>query len=1284
MRFYYWIDNTGRQERSTGVQRVVCNLAQVLVEDGHDLVPVRWCPRREEIVLAEERWTKGLARFGGPNLTAGREAGTALHLASAAAGRVDKTWLLLPEVPHAGRPEPPNLAVVLDYARFHGLRTAAVFYDLIPLRQPGYEEMARAHELYARALAAADLVLAISAYSARDLERWWAEEHHDPARLPRVLALPLPEEIRGLPRVTDPVPLPERPVRFIAVGTVEPRKNQVEVIRAFARLRGRRPDLELFLDIVGGVHHSVADVVDRLTADEERIRLHEYVSDGEMHSLVAASHATVFTSLYEGFGLPIAESLWRGKPCLCSDHGSIREIAVGGGCLMVPAADGTAIERGLEQLADDAALRQRLAEEACSRELRSWYEYGKEVVAVVAKAPEFRRVVVIEGSRGDGSAADELSRAGVSVRRLHWRSDSGALLPGTVRAGEVPVPGAGQLHKEWAVLPTATTSGQEEAAEILRAARGLGLRVALEIETEVPPSLASEADLALFQTVDARNAALDNALSSLTRTVTIRERFRVGTGVKAPRAIADSAPRIAAAGALRSPRRLYYWVDLTVQQRFNTGVQRVTRLLAATLQSKGIEIVPVKWDDAARAIAPISAEDAACLGKWSGPMLVPPHPLPDRFDGEWMVLPEIAVPMVPPGSDVVSMAHRLGMRIAAIFYDLIPSKMPEIYSQAARDAFDVYWRCLADADLLLPISWTAAADIQRWLAEARLRVPPLVPCPLAGAGAGTPRITRMRDEAADRAELQLLAVGTWEPRKNYPRLLRALRSAQERARRPIRLTVVGRRDGRDALDAEIEELASLVAVDLRDHVSDHELRDLHEAASATVFASCEEGFGLPVLESTWFGRPCLCHSGSAMAELVPGGGVLAVNMLDETSIADGLVRLADEPGLLGRLTEEAVARPIRSWDEYADDVVLALARANSPPGWPLPAIVQRRPLLSCAITTYNRAAWLSHSLPRLLEVTRAWRDVVEVVVCDNASTDETPDVVAQFRGETNFAAHRNGRNVGMLGNLGATARASRGAFVWLLGDDDLLTDGSIENVLDGLASHPDVEMAYMNYAYTLFDAPNEGSIEQVMADATPIAAGGPNRYVSHLRDVAGLNENLFTAIYTSAFRRDHALRAYQLDTRGDPFTSLATCVPSSVYALAALQDRPVWWVGDPAVVVNMNVSWLRWELLWRLERMPELYATAERQGVDPMRLDCYRLQHLAEAERWVRTAYLDAEEVIRTNFSMARLLERSKHLPELQERHLAGLRRAYRDAWHARRVVEDPIPPDELFAKYGL
>ena len=196
MKLYYWIDHTGPHDMSTGVQRVVRNLAAALVEDGHELIAVQWCPEREAIIHAEQPWITGLARFGGPELVTRPEAGTPIHL-SPVDDRLEGGWLLLPEVPHVAGDDAPKVAVALDYARFHWLRSAAVFYDLIPLRQPGYEEMKRSHAEYARALMAADLVLPISAFSARDIQSWWTEQGYDVSRLPQVRAVHSPRNAAG-------------------------------------------------------------------------------------------------------------------------------------------------------------------------------------------------------------------------------------------------------------------------------------------------------------------------------------------------------------------------------------------------------------------------------------------------------------------------------------------------------------------------------------------------------------------------------------------------------------------------------------------------------------------------------------------------------------------------------------------------------------------------------------------------------------------------------------------------------------------------------------------------------------------------------------------------------------------------------------------------------------------------------------------------------------------------------------------------------------------------------
>jgi glycosyltransferase involved in cell wall biosynthesis len=1301
-RIYYWVHHTALYPGNTGVQRVVRALGAALADRADvELIPVRWCPVQEAIIGAEAGAVETLARFDGPRLAAPACAGQPLHLAEA--GRLAGAWLLLPEVPHVDPDDAavPAPAAILDYARYYGLRPAAVFYDLIPLRVPGYEAMAPAHATYASVLAVCELVLPISRTAGEDLSAWWREQDHDPARLPPVRPVPLAAERTGMPREAAGAAPAGRAghLHLLALGTVEPRKNQLAVMAAVNRLRARRPDLRVEFDVVGNLHPAVAERATHLaSASAGAIRLLGYRSDEEVAALMRACDATVFLSLAEGYGLPVAESLWQGRPCLCSDSGSIGEIAEGGGCLTIDPADPDAIEGAIERLATDPALRHRLGAEACGRRLLDWAGYGDAILAELRQAPALARLVVLEGrAQGAGPLVEALRAAGAAVRRLHWRSDSAAWLPGGADGSEAVVrPGDGQLDRLWAILPLSTAAGLGEAMRGETEARALGLKVAVAISPDRPigalelRALAT-ADLLLFPTPAGRDAALALALRILPRTATLRRRFRVVADANAMLAeLGLERPRLSAAAALRRPRRVYYWAGLTATQPFNTGVQRVTRALGAALQRIGVDLVPVKWQPATGRLGSLSMQEAKALAAWGGPTPCKPTPLPADLRGEWLLLPEIVVPTVPPGSNPARLGRQLGMRVASIFYDAIPVKLQKGFPAVALEAFNLYAALFGEVDVALPISWSVAGDLRRYLAERGLAVPALVPCPLAGALPGTTRQREPQPGPAPGEPLRLLAIGTWEPRKNYPRVLRALMEARRLSPdRPIELAVVGRRAGYEALDAEIERLAAEAgAVTLHQHLSDEDVLALYRRSHATIFASWEEGFGLPVLESLWRGLPCLCHEGSSLAEVAPGGGALALNMLDEAAIARGIARLASEEGLLRRLGAEAVSRPIRDWDEYAEDVMMALARAGTAPSWPLPAVLaqpaRQRPLLSCAITTYNRANWLRHSLPRLLDAVRPYGAEVEVVVCDNASTDATPDVVARHAGAPGLTLRRNPANVGMLGNLGATARASNGRFVWLIGDDDLVVDGAIGTVLEGLRAHPDVEMAYLNYAYTNFSAPEEISdAASVIRHAKPIGHGGPNRYVRQLREVAAYNENLFTAIYACAFRRDHALRAYGQDIAGPPFSSLLTCVPSSVYALTALADRPAWWVGQPAVVVNMNVSWLRWALIWHLERMPDLFDAAELAGVDPVRVDRHRTKHAWNAGEWTRMALMEAEPAIREGTSIARLIERCKHLPAFGSE-LAKVHAAYAEAWQAGRIVADEDAPEALFERYGI
>ena len=165
-----------------------------------------------------------------------------------------------------------------------------------------------------------------------------------------------------------------------------------------------------------------------------------------------------------------------------------------------------------------------------------------------------------------------------------------------------------------------------------------------------------------------------------------------------------------------------------------------------------------------------------------------------------------------------------------------------------------------------------------------------------------------------------------------------------------------------------------------------------------------------------------------------------------------------------------------------------------------------------------------------------------------------------------------------------------------------------------------------------------------------------------------LSENFFTAIYCVIFRRDHALLAYSQDTSGRPFSTMVTCIPTTHHVLNRMMDETGIWLGRPQVVVNMNVSWLKYAPLWILERLPEAYALAERMGADPVRMDDYRRKQLPGVWHYFNEMIMDDPEGNLGYFDFDRFATRFKHLPEFARR-----RQDLEEAWSA--ILKETDPP---------
>jgi glycosyltransferase involved in cell wall biosynthesis len=147
---------------------------------------------------------------------------------------------------------------------------------------------------------------------------------------------------------------------ILTVGTVEPRKNQIALLRAFARASAELNDVKVAIaGSPGWGQQQVVEEIARLGLDD-RVVLTGKVSPDELAALYSRALVFALPSLYEGFGLPLVEALSFGIPSVASSIPALMEVG-GPAALYVDPRDTDQLSMVLCQLAQDGALRLQLA-----------------------------------------------------------------------------------------------------------------------------------------------------------------------------------------------------------------------------------------------------------------------------------------------------------------------------------------------------------------------------------------------------------------------------------------------------------------------------------------------------------------------------------------------------------------------------------------------------------------------------------------------------------------------------------------------------------------------------------------------------------------------------------------------------------------------------------------------------------------------------------------------------------------------------------------------------------
>lgn len=292
-----------------------------------------------------------------------------------------RSHYVLPEVAL----EVPRTKRLQALALYSGCATAVIGFDTVPLTSaettdtnvPGYFM----HEL--AAIRHMDRVATISRAASTEYEGWRTMLSSLGVPGPDIRAISLPVEAsepsdENLSAARHRFCVPGVPL-VLCVGSHEPRKNHLAVLHAAELLW--RQGLEFSLVFVGGntwqsqrFHRRVTE----LQAVNRQVEAARGVSDDTLWALYRLARCSVFPSLNEGFGLPVAESLASGTPVVTSDFGSMLEIGADGGALLVNPRDDHAIADAIRTLLTDDLTHTRLVREAAARPSRGWEDYARE------------------------------------------------------------------------------------------------------------------------------------------------------------------------------------------------------------------------------------------------------------------------------------------------------------------------------------------------------------------------------------------------------------------------------------------------------------------------------------------------------------------------------------------------------------------------------------------------------------------------------------------------------------------------------------------------------------------------------------------------------------------------------------------------------------------------------------------------------------------------------------------------------------------------------------------
>lgn len=281
---------------------------------------------------------------------------------------------------------------------------------------------------------------------------------------------------------------------------------------------------------------------------------------------------------------------------------------------------------------------------------------------------------------------------------------------------------------------------------------------------------------------------------------------------------------------------------------------------------------------------------------------------------------------LPVHNELLRLKRVCGVRLCHFVHDLIPIVAPQLAGTSPKKFENWLKTISSECDYLLVNSVASARDLKKWLVDNGFSVDVGV-VKLAHQFADMPRDYMAFDGVRRSVRIDArvpyaLCVGTLNARKNIWTLANVWREVHSRLGVSTPRLIFAGKPGAGSEDFHdfMRASGSLYGyIRIIESPSDDELAYLYRNCLFSVFPSYFEGWGLPIGECLWFGRPVVCSSTSSMPE-VGGDLVDYIDPMNPESIVKAVLKMITDVEYRERRAVQISEARLRSWADVADDL----------------------------------------------------------------------------------------------------------------------------------------------------------------------------------------------------------------------------------------------------------------------------------------------------------------------------------------------------------------------------